>query len=87
VKLTALEPLAVQQAGVAHPQGFNVVGKYVVPIKSDEDVRDSQGRCVVHSVNAARQVHIRLVLVRHWWHRQDRLAGPLRSVCGLLAEA
>jgi hypothetical protein len=37
VKLTALEPLAVQKAGVAHPQGFNVVGKYVVPIKSDED--------------------------------------------------
>jgi hypothetical protein len=50
VKLKALEPLAVQQAGVAHPQGFNVVGEYVVPIKSDEDVRDSQGRCVVHSV-------------------------------------
>jgi hypothetical protein len=43
VKLAALEPLAVQQAGVAHTQGFNVVGKYVVPIKSDEDVRDSQG--------------------------------------------
>ena len=50
MKLKALEPLAVQQAGVAHPQGFNVVGKYVVPIKSDEDVRDFQGRCVVHSV-------------------------------------
>ena len=50
MKLTALEPLAVQQAGVAHPQGFNFVGKYVVPIKSDEDVRDSEGRCVVHSI-------------------------------------